>query len=162
MEKEIVIKPNFASKDYYKIDRYLLLNRPFLWICTIAMFFSVLTNLLTGNVDFGLKGALFYLVAVGFLFYVTHRNTKKKLQNFRLKEEIYYKVTAECMEDVGESFNTKYFWKNIIKIVEKKEWFLIYITKNCAKVIRKDDLKDNQYNELKQLFNLLNVQKSLK
>jgi len=56
----------------------------------------------------------------------------------------------------------KYFWKDIFKIVEKNDWFLIYITKNMAKVIRKADLKDNQYKELKELFGSLNIKKSLK
>ena len=56
----------------------------------------------------------------------------------------------------------KYFWKDIFKIEEKNDWFLIYITKDMAKVIRKADLKDNQYNELKELFNSLNIKKSLK
>jgi hypothetical protein len=42
------------------------------------------------------------------------------------------------------------------------KWFLIYIDKKHAKVIRKADLKDNQYNELKELFSSLPIKKSLK
>ena len=56
----------------------------------------------------------------------------------------------------------EFLYPQLKKVVEKKEWFLIYIEKNTAKVIRKADIKDNQYNELKELFNSLNIKKSLK
>ena len=132
MDKEIVIKPTFDAKDYYKIDQYLLIKRPFLWICIALVTFVVILSLLTGDVDFALKSLLFFLMALAFLFYATFRATKKKLQNYRLKEEIYCKLSPECMEDAGESFNTKYFWKNIIKIVEKKRLvFNLCIKKLC-------------------------------
>lgn len=66
------------------------------------------------------------------------------------------------MEEVGDSFNMKFFWKDLKKITEKKDWFLIYLEKNSAKVLNKSDLKNNQYNELKQLFNSIDIKKSLK
>ncbi|WP_396155960.1 YcxB family protein [Flavobacterium sp.] len=45
---------------------------------------------------------------------------------------------------------------------ETKKWFLIYQKKNTALPIIKTDLKDNQYNEIKELFNSINIKKSLK
>ena len=36
------------------------------------------------------------------------------------------------------------------------------MAKNDIKIIRKADLKDNQYNELKELFNSIDIKKSLK
>ncbi|WP_394759347.1 YcxB family protein [Flavobacterium sp.] len=104
---------------------------------------------------------IFILLPIVVLF-STFSITKTRLSNIKLKENIFIKFNNEYIEDVGESFNMKYYWKDIYKLVEKNDWFLIYIDKKCAKVIRKDDLKDNQYNELKELFNSLNIKKSLK
>ena len=75
------------------------------------------------------------------------------------------KLTAEqitYIENYIKSFDIKYFWKDIVKLEEKNDLFLIYVKKNQAKFIKKSDLKNNQYNELKALFNSLNIKKSLK
>ena len=32
MEKEIIVKPNFIFKDYFKINLYLLVNKPYYYI----------------------------------------------------------------------------------------------------------------------------------
>lgn len=66
------------------------------------------------------------------------------------------------MEEIGDTFNIKFFWKDLKKITEKSNSFYIYTEKNTAKVLLKSDLKDNQYNELKQLFNSIDIKKSLK
>lgn len=105
--------------------------------------------------------AIFILLPIIIVFTV-FKQTKARLSYVKLKENIFIKFNNEYREDVGESFNMKYFWKDIFKIVEKKDWFLIYIDKKCAKIIRKADLKDNQYNEVKELFSSLNIKKSLK
>ncbi|WP_460573999.1 YcxB family protein [Flavobacterium koreense] len=105
---------------------------------------------------------LFLLLFPIALIFAIYRFTKKTLSNIKLKENINIKFNSESFEDIGETFNMKYFWKDIFKIVEKRDWFLIYITNDVAKVIRKADLKDNQYNELKELFGSLNIKKSLK
>ena len=96
------------------------------------------------------------------ILFSVYKLTQTRLSNVKLKENIFIKFNTQYLENVGDSFNMKYFWKDIFKIVERKEWFLIYIDKKCAKVIRKADLKYNQYNELKELFSSLHIKKSLK
>jgi len=51
-------------------------------------------------------------------------------------------------------------WKESFQIKETDKWFLLYLNKTSALPIIKEDLKDNQYNELKQLFNSLDIKKS--
>jgi hypothetical protein len=104
---------------------------------------------------------VFILLPLMILFSI-YKLTQTRLSNVKLKENIFIKFNTQYLENVGDSFNMKYFWKDIFKIVERKEWFLIYIDKKCAKVIRKADLKYNQYNELKELFSSLHIKKSLK
>lgn len=168
MEKEIIIKPNFVFKDYFKINLYLLINKSYYYIilplCFTFLSFDIYqinrgTKNLVDLIHF--PDVVFILLPI-IILWSAFRITKIRLSNIKLKENVYIKFNNEYLEDVGESFNMKYFWKDIFKIEEKKNWFLIYIDKKCAKVIRKADLKDNQCNELKELFNSLNIKKSLK
>jgi hypothetical protein len=48
------------------------------------------------------------------------------------------------------------------QIKETKSWLLIYVQKNSAFPIIKSELKNNEYNELKELFNSIDIKKSLK
>ncbi len=168
MDKEIIIKPSFIFKDYFKVNLFLVLNKPFYYVILPLSFLFLcfdIYNMIQGSKSFielfYFPDLIFILLPIVVLF-STFSITKTRLSNIKLKENIFIKFNNEYIEDVGESFNMKYYWKDIYKLVEKNDWFLIYIDKKCAKVIRKDDLKDNQYNELKELFNSLNIKKSLK
>ncbi|GAB3711235.1 hypothetical protein GCM10028861_04780 [Flavobacterium koreense] len=168
MDKEIVIKPNFVFKDYFKVYLYLFFCKKI--FKAILVFYVILVLIFIfqfGISNFNLMelfsaSYLFLLLFPIALIFAIYRFTKKTLSNIKLKENINIKFNSESFEDIGETFNMKYFWKDIFKIVEKRDWFLIYITNDVAKVIRKADLKDNQYNELKELFGSLNIKKSLK
>lgn len=168
MEKEIVIKPSFVFKDYFRANLFLALNKPFNYIIIPLSFFFLgfdIYEMIKGSKMFielfYFPDVIFILLPIIILISV-FKLTKARLSNVKLKENIFIKFNNEYVEDVGESFNMKYFWKDIFKITEKNDWFLIYLDKKCAKVIRKADLKDNQYKELKELFSSLNIKKSLK
>jgi hypothetical protein len=127
--------------------------------------FNIFGSALLDKFDiFSLLQTIIILVFFLFLFiFSIYRNTQKKiLENPRLKENIIYTINKEYFQEKGDSFEVKHFWKNVFKVVEKEEFFLIYISKNKANFIKKSDLKDNQYNELKELFSSLNIKKSLK
>ena len=168
MDKEIVVKPHFVFKDYFRANLFLAVNKPFFYIIfPLTVFFLCFDvyYMIQGSKSFiellYFPDAIFILLPIIIVFTV-FKQTKARLSYVKLKENIFIKFNNEYLEDVGESFNMKYFWKDIFKIVEKKDWFLIYIDKKCAKIIRKADLKDNQYNEVKELFSSLNIKKSLK
>jgi YcxB-like protein len=168
MEKEIIIKPSFAFKDYFKVYLYLYFNRlPFkILLVLISSIISFNVYLLISEQiplkEIFTSSFIIILVSPIIMIFVVYRYTKKILSNKKLKENISIHFNENYIEDIGESFNVKYFWEDIKKIVEKKKWFLIYVDQSASKVIRKSDLKDNQYNELKQLFNSLDIKKKLK
>lgn len=168
MDKEIVIKPHFVFKDYFKVYLYLFFCKKlfkvilvfYLFLFLIFIFHFGISNL---NLSELVSSSYLFLILFPIaLVFTIYKYTKKTLSNTKLKENINIKINNESIEDIGETFNIKYFWKDIFKIEEKKDWFLIYVTKDMAKVIRKADLKNNQYNELKELFSSLNIKKSLK
>ena len=70
--------------------------------------------------------------------------------------------TSEFFEETGETFTVKYFWTEIYKIEEGKNWFLIFLAKNRVKVILKADLDEVQYTDLKAIFSSLPIKKRLK
>ena len=168
MEKEIVIKPNFIFKDYFKVNLYEYWNRPSFKIVSIAISIIIILNIINFSIneisleEIFSSSFLFILFYPLIVIFSVYRYTKKILSSPKLKENISISFNSNYLEDVGESFNMKYYWKDLKKIIEKKEWFLIYVENNCPKVIRKADLKDNQYSDLKNLFNSINIKKSLK
>ncbi|MEG0848848.1 MAG: YcxB family protein [Flavobacterium sp.] len=168
MEKEIIVKPSFTFKDYFKANLYIYLTRPAFIIISVVVFLIILvnvTNIFSNEVnlkDIFTSSFVFILLYPLLIIYSIYRHTKRIFKNPRLNENLSIHFNENYMEEVGDSFNMKFFWKDLKKITEKKDWFLIYLEKNSAKVLNKSDLKNNQYNELKQLFNSIDIKKSLK
>lgn len=172
MGKEIILKPSFNVRSSMK-GTYYILYKPlniiiFSFLLASAIFglsdyfFNILDNTKKTNHDFPFFGLIIILLPF-FIYLLTYKAAKKQINNNpRIKEDISYIFNMEYFQEKGETFEVKHFWKNILKIVEKKDMFLFYIGKNRAMLLQKADLKDNQYNELKQLFNSIDIKKSLK
>ncbi len=168
MVKEIIIKPSFDVNSTIKVTLHVLFGDNKSKIIFFLILFGVSSNIISNiilnkkqEIDiYSFLMVIFFLTSIIFFSY---RGIKKKLlSNPRLKENIFYILNNEYFQEKGDSFEIKHYWKNIVKVVEKKDFFLIYIAKNAALFIRKIDLKENQYDELKELFNSLDIKKSLK
>ncbi len=168
MEKEIIIEPKFDVKTTFKATLLVFFSsKNFLYILFIMILFTFSffgKNIFEETNFFSiLQPIIFILFFLSILTFSIYRNSKKQIiNNSRLEENIVYVLNNEYFQEKGESFEVKHFWKNVIKVVEKKEFFLIYVTKNKANFIKKSDLKDNQYNELKELLSSINIKKSFK
>lgn len=168
MEKEIIITPHFVLKDYFKIYLELYLRKPLaIFFLSLSFIFLFLNLYWISQGEKNINELINFpdIIFILFPFIIilsVYNQTKSRLSNNKLKEKIIIKVNNEYHEDVGESFNMKFYWNEIYKITERNSYFLIYLDKKCVKVIRKADLIDNQYNELKELFNSINIKKSLK
>lgn len=167
MEKEIIIKPKYELKDYFKVNLYLAFSTlPYkiFSFFIIFMFLLMLVNILLGTMNELLFESV-HLIIIIYPFiaiYLIYFRTKKSLQNPKLKEAVTMKFNNSFFEEIGQTYNIKYDWKEIYSIKETNKWFLIFIQKKQVKAIIKSELKDNQYNELKELINSLNIKKSLK
>lgn len=168
MEKEIIIKPSFDVNSTFKVIFYVLFGNK----KSIIIFFTALFIIFSNNYfsiasgkkqEFDIYSLLMIVFFITILTFLIYRSIKKKiLNNPRLKENIFFILNKEYFQEKGDSFEVKHFWENIIKVVENKDFFLIYITKYSALYVRKIDLKENQYDELRGLFNSLDIKKSLK
>jgi hypothetical protein len=168
MEKEIVIKPHFVFKDYFKVNLFLFLHSSSLAIFIIVdiLFLGYLTYCYTVGI-FALSDLLL-IYFISFILYpllillLKYIQTKRSLEDPRLKEDITFKINKSNFKDIGQSYSRNFNFNEMLKIKETKHFFFFYITKYMVKIVRKADLKDNQYHELKALFNSLTIKKSLK
>ena len=167
MEREISIKPKYKLKEYFKVNLYLAFStftyKVFSFLILVILIVMLANILLVNTNNFLFEPVhliifLYPLIAI----YLIYFRTQKSLQNPKLKEAVTMKFNNSFFEEIGQTYNIKYDWKEIYSIKETNKWFLIFIQKKQAKVIIKSDLKDNQYNELKELLSLLNIKKSLK
>jgi hypothetical protein len=85
----------------------------------------------------------------GFVFIliypiITYINSKKMFSSsVRLQEEITYEFTNDKIKITGETFNSEMDWAKTYKVLELKEWILIYQNKMIANVIPKELFGDN-------------------
>jgi mRNA-degrading endonuclease YafQ of YafQ-DinJ toxin-antitoxin module len=170
MEKEIVVKPSYNIESYLRANFYVLFKPWYIFLYSFLLlvgamnfldyYFDISHNYET--IDFPPFSLVIILVPL-FLYYSFRKMIKKQLnENPRIKEDISYIFNDEYFQEKGETFEVKHFWKNLTKVVEKKDMFLFYTTKNKALLLQRVDLNDNQYKELKQLFNSIDIKKSLK
>ncbi|MFM9988190.1 YcxB family protein [Flavobacterium sp.] len=167
MDKEtIIIKQSFPIKEYFIATFNILTNKIVIWFFGVIYFFILLVFILfliaeTNKTEILSSSYVTFLYPF-FLLFALYIGVRMQLNNPKLKENILQIISKENYCQKGETFEIKYFWNDFIKIEEIKNSFLLYISKKKAIIILKKDLKDNQYNELKELINSLNIKKSLK
>jgi YcxB-like protein len=87
---------------------------------------------------------LFGLFIIAVLPFTIYRNAKKNFSTHGiLQETIIYEFTDDKIKMIGESFNSEMDWTKIHKIVELKNWILIYQNRQIANVIPKESFGDN-------------------
>lgn len=173
MDKEIKIEYQPNIDNLMKVSKYLLLNIRFVKYFPIAFIvlflISKLPLLINSNEIVEEKSYLndlltycFIIILWVFIYFRTLSSMKKNiLSNKKNNEFQIITLNEKSYLQEGETFKIENFWNETYQIKENKNWFLIYPKKNTAFPILKADLKDNQYNELKELFNSLNIKKSL-
>lgn len=171
MEKEIIIKNNFSVKTYTKAVLSVIFPQWIVWISVLLYIFllinaiRLITNECTSehfDISNLMRTEIFALFFPILLYYIFIRSIKTNFdKDSKNKEIVYHILTNDSFEIKGESFSTKHLWTNLLMIKEVKDFFIVYITKNSFLIINKSDLKDNQYQELKNLFTSIDIKKSL-
>lgn len=68
-----------------------------------------------------------------------------------LHETIVYEFTDDNMLIKGESFGSELSWSKVLKVVELKDWILIYQNRAVANAIPKSSFSSEQLVEFRQL-----------
>ncbi len=169
MNKEIKLDYEPSIDELIKASYYPILNnwkiRFFFGTMLLALCYNIIYPLFEKE-NFGVLDFLPLIVMPIFLYFGSKRifniSKKKLANNPKLNEKRQVFINNESLTNIGESFKVKYLWNEFSKIEETTRWFLLYIGDYRIFPIIKNDLKDNQYNELKELFNSINIKKSLK
>lgn len=166
MEKQIIINPKFIFKEYFKVNLYLafstLLNKVILILNMCALFFILVGTFFSTTNNLTFEPLIIITLYSTILIFSIYIKTKKSLQNPKIEEVITLTFNNSFFEEIGETYNIKYNWKEIYNIKETNKWILIFLQGKQVKVVVKSDLEDNQYDELKELLSSLNIKKSLK
>nr|WP_321231666.1 YcxB family protein [uncultured Psychroserpens sp.] len=175
MNQDIVIKPKFEHEDLVKVNLGLYSKIPLMWIaplvlCYLFFFKPYLDQNSQGFVPQPSDELFPYLqiavvIFILCVFYFSiRRSTKKMLNNNpRIKEDISYMCNAESFTEKGDTFEIKHFWKDLHKIEEKKKWYLIYIQKRRAIIVRKEDFdSEESHANFRTLIDSISINTKLK
>ena len=72
-----------------------------------------------------------------------------------LRETLDIKLTDTAIMIRGESFYMEILWIKIFRIVEKRDWFLIYQNNLSAILIPKKHLQDSEINDVRHILRLV-------
>lgn len=175
MNKDIIIKPTFVVKDYFLVNLGLYAKIPVLWILPIILIYLLIVkdylemqseNYIARPSDdlFPYLQIVVLIVVIALMIYFIYYSTKRMLtKNPRLNENLQYIFNAEFITEKGETFEMKHFWKDVNKVEEKDRWYLIYLQKTRAFVIRKEDFESKEQEiAFRTLIESINVKKKLK
>jgi hypothetical protein len=105
---------------------------------------------------------VFGLIVVVFLPYSVFRSAKKNFQtNGRLQEKIVYDFSGDRIKIIGESFSSELDWGKTYKVIERKDWILIYQDKIVANIIPKESFGD-RLEEFKRIVREKNIKSNFK
>lgn len=74
--------------------------------------------------------------------------------NKMMHEELYYEIDEEAVKIHGETFNNEVMWKSLWKIVELKDWIVLYQSKTLANFIPKRAISAENLSVIKNIFDL--------
>lgn len=171
MDQEIKINYKNELENLLKASKFILINSKMskykIFILTIVFLVSYFSNSNLGEIQetytfLNIVPYVFLILMWFFIYYVTISKTRDRiLSNSKNFENITLILNNDSYTQEGQTFKVQTFWKDILKLKETKDYYLIFQNEYSALPIFKKDLSEKQNNDLKDLFNSLNIKKSL-
>ncbi|MFP9100684.1 YcxB family protein [Flavobacterium sp. RHBU_24] len=181
MEKEVITTQNLDANILKKGKKAILLSlSPKLWLYIVIIILLVSVNLFTSQDEIisdsnpntntnrndagiwlELLNALAPIIALIVIFivmlrFMRARNSKKMIENkARYFTNITYTINQAFFKKQGEGFENTYNWKEIYRIQETLEFYLVFSEKTQAHIIDKAQLDPWQLEEIKEIFELI-------
>ncbi len=157
--REIKIDTKIELKEYLKLAFILTYRRKIIRILFILGFILLVWGVLSLSNLWYYFGILTYIQLViaifilGYLPFFFYWNAKKFYSsNERLKEKIAYTFTDSHIIIQGESFHSELTWEKTHKIVELRNWWLIFQNRNSANAIPKRCFSNESLVKFKELI----------
>ena len=142
--KAMIVEAKLERKKYLKLMYLMVYRKPviiFLTIIGIVMFIGSIAYVLGYrdlHTDPPYVPGVFGFFIVFVIPYSILRNANKNFSsNGRLQEKIVYEFTSDLIKIKGHSFTTEMDWEKIYKVLELKNWILVYQNKYIFNVIPK-------------------------
>lgn len=159
------IEAKIDFNDYLKLNYLLGFRRPAIifFICVISIL-SIKAVIDYFATPFGMDyfSLLFPLFFIAIMFISVYRSSKRNYDsNGRINERIIYEFNYDKIIVTGESFSGESDWKNVYKVVELKNWILIYQQRTSVNIITKSAF-GYELDTFKQMVKLNNVKAKFK
>ncbi|WP_430813853.1 YcxB family protein [Carboxylicivirga sp. RSCT41] len=162
----MTIKTHIDFKEYVKL-MYILTYRKGAFIFTglLGVFLFTISMLyFTGSLETDTPPAMAITMSIIFLFllpFSVYFGAKKNYYSHgRLQEEISYEITEDLIAIKGETFTTEMSWDKTYRVLELKNWLLIYENKMMANIIPKRSI-DNM-DKLRGIIRNQSIKQKLK
>lgn len=155
----MTIKTQVSFKQYAKLLFGLTYQRPImklllgvalLLILWIAFYYLGMFNLplpiIYQYITLGLIVVAQPIVIFTTIYTVYH-------SSFQICESLELELLHEKIKIHGNSFYMEVKWEKLHKIIEKREWFLIYQNSLSAIIIAKKDMKPTEITEFRKILN---------
>jgi hypothetical protein len=164
----MIIEIKLDFKRYLRLMFSLTYRKPliiFLTIIGLMMFIGSILYFLGLNVPFD-RPPYFQIILgfiiVGIIPFSIYRSTRKNFSSEgRLQEKTIYEFTDDRIKITGETFSLEMTWTKVYKIIELKEWILIYHNKLVANIIPKESFGED-LSDFKNLLTNKNINIKLK
>ena len=174
MIDEIVIKPNFNFEILFNANLYMTIFSKvsnlilvvfyiiFLFCILIIVSFDDESSTFLKQVLNTSHIYLFLLFPLIILFFIYYSSKKQLSNNYRLKEKFDFIFNEKYFQEKGETFDLKHYWDKILKIKERRNYFLIYHNKRKANIIPKNSFNKTQLADFKLLIKSIDIKSNLK
>lgn len=160
MNQILKLETKLSWKDYKNFNFYSFYVKPisiFITVIGVLMWSVVLFYFLgyhaIANDLFPSQQLIFAILMTIFLPGLIFWNAKRTFNaNARFNESIYYTFDNTWIELKGESFESKFTWKKILKVKETKSWFLIFSNKVVANIIPKKGMTNEEILVLRKII----------
>jgi len=158
MSDKIEIVSKIELNGYIKLIYILTYRKPILILVTLigAVMLTLSILYFLGLYDVP-DGPPYYQLVMGILLtviipYSVYRGAVKNFNtNERLKETIRYGFDQERIKIKGESFSSELTWPKTHKVIELKDWILIYQNRIVANIIPKGSFTQTQLSDFKRM-----------
>jgi hypothetical protein len=164
----MIIDTKLEFKSYLSLIYILTYRKPIMIIITFVgfvMFVGSILYFLGYKIPFD-EPPYFQIVfgffTIGVVTYSVYSSCKKNFSSHgKLLEKVVYEFTDEKISQTGETFSSEMDWTKIYKVLELKDWILIYQSKQVANLLPKIAFGKN-LDEFKRIVQNKNIKTKLR
>ena len=164
----MTIKTQITFKDFWNfyLKNFFFKPLPIVaFIVIICYFIKELISAFQNNFKnwISLTVLLVIFLFVIFFGFKTYLTTKKAFNsNKKIQENNIYNFTTEKIHIKGETFESEFNWSSAYKLVEIKDWFLIYHSAQVMNMVPKKYFTKEQILEFRNIIKSTGVKAKLR